>query len=181
MKMTPRNIIIFAIALIVGLYLGLQYPLFGAVMIVPLIIFVVVVLMRNKSGALADPSTMADALQFTAPPSKARIYIRRKGFVGGQQGMNVTIDDRLNSQIRSKYFLMAEVDPGTHKVAAQMASGTKSAETTIDVTVQAGECVLLDVKFDMGLLQGKPTFEDIREAIPARKMLSGCRLVLWKP
>ncbi len=180
MKMTPRNIVFFALALAIGLYLGVKYPLIGLLLLIPLMIYVVVVLMRNQSGAIADFAATASAMEFSAPADKACIYIMRKGFVGGQQGMNITIDNTLNSQIRSKYFLMAEVEPGKHNIIAQMASGTKSAATTIAVTVGPGECVLLDIKFDMGLLQGKPVFDEVREAPTAKGKLSGCKLVGWK-
>lgn len=180
MKMTPLNIGIFVVAIILGLFLGLQFPIFGLLLLIPLMIFVAIVFMRNKSGKMADKEANDEAHIMNVAPSKARIYIMRKSFVGGQQGMNITLNDHLNSQIRSKYFLMAEVDPGKHVVNAQMSSGSKSAAVSHDVEVTEGGLVLLDMKLNMGALQGKPDFTEIRDVAEARKLLSGCKLVLWK-
>ena len=180
MKMTPLNISIFVIALIGGLYLGFAYPLFAILLLIPVLGFVAIIFMRNKSGAAADASALNEALQFSAPANKSRIYVMRKGFVGGQQGMNITVDGTLESQIRSKYFLMAEVEPGKHSVKAKMSSGSESAARTHDVDVAAGECVLLDMKLNMGALQGTPDFTEERDAAQAKQMLSGCKLILWK-
>ncbi len=179
MKMTPLNIAIFAGAIIIGLFLGLQFSGF-AWLLIPLAIFVVVVLMRNKSGDKADPAETAEAMKMVPATGKARIYVMRKGFVAGQQGMNITIGDQFDSQIRSKYFLMAEVEPGTHKVTAQMSSGSKSAAVSHEVTLAEGEIALLDMKINMGALQGKPDFTEVRDAREANGMLTGLKLVKWK-
>lgn len=179
MKMTPLNIAIFAGAIIIGLFLGLQFSGFAWLLIL-LVIFVVVVLMRNKSGDKADPAETAEAMKMIPATGKARIYVMRKGFVAGQQGMNITIGDQFNSQIRSKYFLMAEVGPGAHEVTAQMSSGSKSAAVSHELNLAEGEIALLDMKINMGALQGKPDFTEIREAREANGMLTGLKLVKWK-
>lgn len=176
MKMTPLNIGIFVGAIIIGGFLGLQFSGF-AWLLVPLIIFVAVVLLRNKSG---DKAETAEAMKMTPTTGKARIYVMRKGFVAGQQGMNITIGSQLNSQIRSKYFLMAEVQPGVHEVTAQMSSGSKSAAISHELTLAEGEIALLDMKINMGALQGKPDFTEIRDAREANGMLTGLKLVKWK-
>ncbi|MEP3224535.1 MAG: hypothetical protein ABJO01_01060 [Parasphingorhabdus sp.] len=179
MKMTPANIALFVGAIIIGLILGLQFSGF-AWLIVPLIIFVAVILLRNKSGEKADAGETAEAMKMIPTNGKARIYVMRKGFVGGQQGMNITINGDLNSQIRSKYFLMAEVDAGDHEVTAQMSSGSKSAAVTHALTLAENETVLLDMKINMGALQGKPDFTEIRDAREANGMLTGLTLIKWK-
>ena len=180
MKMTPLNIGLFALAVLVGVVVGLQFPIIGLVLFIPAIIFVVLIFARNKSGAMAGPEETARALAMAVPPGKALLYVMRKGFVGGQQGMNITIDGTLDSQIRANYFLMAALDPGQHSVKAKMSSGTESAARTHELTLAAGDIVLLDMKLTMGLLQGAPDFTEVRDAVQARQMLNGCRLVLWK-
>ncbi|WP_108809973.1 hypothetical protein [Sphingorhabdus sp. Alg231-15] len=179
MKMTPQNIAIFVGALLIGGFLGFQYSGF-AWLLVPLIIFVVVILLRNKSGEKADSEETAEAMKMIPATGKARIYVMRKGFVTGQQGMNITIGNQWNSQIRSKYFLMAEVEPGAHEITAQMSSGSKSAAVSHEVTLAESEIALLDMKINMGALQGKPDFTEIRDAREANGMLSGLKLVRWK-
>jgi hypothetical protein len=180
MKMTPLNIGLFTLAIIFGLYVGLSYPLIGLLFLVPVVLLVVFILMRNKSGALASAEETTTALAMNVPAGKARIYVMRKGFVGGQQGMDITINGQLSSQIRTKYFLMAEVNPGAHHVTAKMTSGTESAARSHEVSVAAGDAVLLDMKLNMGLVQGTPDFTEVRDVSEAKQMLQGCRLVRWK-
>jgi hypothetical protein len=179
MKMNARNIILFTLAVLVGLYLGLRTPI-GLILILPLLGYVAFVFMRNQSGAKADPAALADAVRLQPAAGKARIYIMRKGFVGGQQGMNITVNGMLNSQIRSGYFLMAEVDPGEHGVEGHFSSQTRSSATTERVDVAAGECILLDAKFNMGAVQGKILFDQYRDPQEIRQKLDGLKLILWK-
>ena len=180
MNMTPRNIALFAGAIIIGLFLGLRYPMVGLLLFIPIVVVVAVILLRNKGGALASPTASAEARAFTAAPGKARIYVMRKGFVGGQQGMNVTIDDTFNSQIRTGYFLSAEVEPGEHTVYAQMASQTKSSAASETVTLAPGQAILLDAKLNVGALQGAVVFLTTDNAAEARAKLAKLKLVEWK-
>ena len=131
MKMTPLNIGLFTLAIVIGIYIGLSHPMIGLLLLIPVVVLVIFILMRNKSGALASAEESTDALAMNVLPGKARIYVMRKGFVGGQQGMDISIDGQLSSQIRTKYFLMAEVEPGVHRITAKMASilsGSTSSE-----------------------------------------------------
>jgi hypothetical protein len=180
MKMTPLNIGLFTLAIIFGLYVGLSYPLIGLLLLVPIVILVVFILMRNKSGARASADETADAIAMNVPVGKARIYVMRKGFVGGQQGMDISIDGQLSSQIRTKYFLMADVEPGVHHIKAKMTSGTESAVRSHEINLAAGDAILLDMKLNMGLVQGTPDFTEIRNVSEAKQSLQGCQLVRWK-
>lgn len=179
MKMNARNIILFALAVLVGIYLGLNTPI-GLILFLPLLGYVAFVFMRNQSGAKADPAETASAMRLEPAAGKARIYVMRKGFVGGQQGMNITVDGMLNSQIRSGYFLMAEVDPGEHSIAGHFSSQTKSSAVTETISVVAGECLLLDAKFNMGALQGKIIFDQYHSAQEIGDKLNGLKLIHWK-
>ncbi len=179
MKNSPRNIALLIGAIIVGLILGIQYPMLGLLLLIPVIGFVVFVLMRNKGGAEADEATAAQARHFTASEGMAAIYVMRKGFVAGQQGMNITIDGGMTSQFRTGRFVKAEVTAGEHSIEAQMASQTKGTAHTQTVTLAAGECVLLDAKINMGALQGSVEFLETRDAGEARGKLAGLKLVEW--
>lgn len=105
----------------------------------------------------------------------------RKGFVAGQQGMNITLDDAYSAQFRTGRFVKADVEPGEHTIFAQMASGSKGAGATQNVNVAAGECVLLDAKINMGALQGTVEFIESRGAGGARQKLTGLKLIEWSP
>lgn len=86
----------------------------------------------------------------------------------------------METQFRTGHFARAVVAPGEHTVTAQMASQTKGTAATHVVEVGAGEAVLLDMKIDMGMMQGKPAFIEIRNAGEARARLGSLKLVKWK-
>ena len=180
MNMTPRNIILFALAAIVGIVAGIAYPIIGLVLLVPALIFIAFILLRNRGASEADPATAEAARQFTAPPGMAAIYIMRHGFVGGQQGMNVTIDGALTSQFRTGRFVRAEVSPGPHTIAGRLAAQIGGTDKIHQVTLAPGECVLLDAKLDMGALQSRLVFLETRDTEEARRKLAKLKLVKWK-
>lgn len=180
MHMTSRNIILFVLAAVVGIAAGIAYPIIGLVLLVPMLIFIAFILLRNRGGKEADPATAEAARQFTAPADKAAIYIMRHGFVGGQQGMNVTIDGTLTSQFRTGRFVRAEVSPGPHAIAGRLAAQIGGTDKLHQVTLAPGECVLLDAKLDMGALQSKLVFLETRDPAEARAKLAKLKLVEWK-
>ena len=180
MKMTPINTGLFVLMIGLGVWIGLRYPVVGLVLLIPMALLVAIILLRNKSGTMATAEETADALAMKISSDKARLFIMRNGFVGGQQGMNITLNGQLESQIRSKYFLMVDLDPGTHDVKAKMASGSESAARNHKVNLSAGDVVVLDMKLNMGVLQGTPDFTEIVGVDQARQALAGCRLVHWK-
>lgn len=112
-----RNLIIIVVGVVVGLPLGFMYPIIGLLLLIPLVGYVAFIFLNNKGGAEADEATAKIARQFTASEGKAAIYIMRKGFVGGQQGLIITINDELSTQFRTGRFVKAEVEPGEHSVA----------------------------------------------------------------
>ncbi len=179
MHMTSRNIILFVLAAFVGIAAGLYYPIIGLILLPPVLIFLVFILLRNRGAKEADPAAAEAARQFTAPPGMAAIYVMRHGFVGGQQGMNVSIGG-LNSQFRTGRFVRAEVAPGTHEVRGRLAAQIGGTDKVHQVTLAPGECVLLDAKLDMGALQSKLVFLETRNPDEAREKLARLKLVEWK-
>lgn len=180
MNMTPRNIAILVGAGLIGLFIGIKFPVFSVFLLLPIFGYVAFILLRNNGAAVADPATTAAARRFESSADKAAIYVMRKGFVGGQQGMNVTIDGTLNSQFRTGHFVRAEVAPGEHTVTAQLSSQTKGTAMTHTVTLAPGECVLIDVKLNMGALQGSLEAFETRDPAEARGKIATLKLVEWK-
>ncbi|MCB2067979.1 MAG: hypothetical protein KDE15_15220 [Erythrobacter sp.] len=180
MNMTPRNVILLVLAVVVGMVAGLAFPLLGLVLLLPLMGYVIYILAANKGATEADPAAAEAARQFTAGPGKAAIYVMRKGFMGGQQGMNVVIDGGLKSQFRTGRFVKAEVDPGSHTVYARMNAQTEGTAVNHGLTLAEGECVLLDAKLEVGALQGKLVFLETRDPGEARGKLAGLKLVDWQ-
>jgi hypothetical protein len=184
MKISTRNIILIIILLpvgyIIGGWVGSSMPLLGLLFLLGLIGFVVWVLMGNKQGATASPEALRDALTMRAPEGKARIYVLRTGFVGGMQGMNITLSSGHGGQIRSNFFLMAEVDPGTYDVTAQMNRQSSKHAKVEQVTLAAGESVLLDLGMEVGMMQSTPYFTVERNMVTARNRIQQAKLVEWK-
>jgi len=179
MRMTPRNIVIMAIAMVLGIYLGTRFQMIGMVALIGALGFVLFVLLGNKQGTRADPAMLADALAIKPTPGMARIYVMRKGFMAAMQGMNITVDDQFSGQIRSGYFMMAEVTPGEHHLTAKFSKQTASTLQKHTVELQAGDVALFNMSFDMGLMQGIIQFEELRDKLQISRMLPGMKMVGW--
>jgi hypothetical protein len=67
---------------------------------------------------MADPAADQAAKAFTVAPGRSRIYVYRNEAFGGAVTMNVLLDDRNMGQTVAKTYLVADVDPGTHKVVS---------------------------------------------------------------
>lgn len=158
----------------IGGYVLILFPL----LLIGIIVLVIYSLSGNKGGPRADPAAEADALALRPSPGKGRIYVVRRGFAAALQGMNVAIDDRLKGQIRSGYFLMAEVEPGPHSVAVRMARGGKSTEAALDVEVAEGRNAVIHVLFEMGAITGSSKMTPIEEA-KAAETLAGAKMMTW--
>ena len=176
------------VAAIVGAFLGpalaqslstgamLTFSIITLVAIVGLIIWS---LSSNKSGKKADTATLADARAMRAPEGKARIYVTRRGFVAALQGMNVTLDETANGQIKSGQMLMADVAPGTHRLHAAMAKGLMANAGTIEIEVGAGDVVVIDAMFEMSALKGDAKLTRL-DGAKARENVHATKLILWE-
>ncbi|MFC4255076.1 DUF2846 domain-containing protein [Altererythrobacter xixiisoli] len=180
MSMTPRNIAILILAIIIGLYLGFAYPLVGLICLVGGLGFAAFVVLRNNQGSKVDDATRASAMTMIPSEGRARLYFARRGFMGGAQGMNISIDGDFEGQIRSGYFMMAEVAPGTHNLSAKFNAQTEGSRVDHVVTVEAGESVLFEMSFDMGALQGKIRFDEQRDKRTAAEQIGGRKMVAWR-
>jgi hypothetical protein len=139
--------------------------------------FVVYSLSGNRGGAAASGEELANARAFALAEGKGRIYVIRRGFVAALQGMNVEIDNVASGQIKSKQFLMAELDPGTYRVSAQMARAAK-ARNEMEIELRAGEAVAIQVFVEMGAMAGKAVFERI-EAPVAKAQVATMKMLRW--
>jgi len=152
---------------------------FSAVTLVAIIGLIIWSLSSNKSGKKADTATLADARTMRAPQGKARIYVTRRGFVAALQGMNVTLDETARGQIKSGQMLMADVEPGTHRLHAAMAKGLMANAGTIELEVGPGEVVVIDAMFEMSALKGDAKLARL-EGAKARENVGATKLILWE-
>jgi len=178
--MTPRNIAILILAVLIGLYLGFAYPLIGLLCLVGGLGFAAYVIFSNKQGTKVDDATRASAMAMVPSEGRARIYFARRGFMGGAQGMNISIGNDYEGQIRSGYFMMAEVAPGTHDLSAKFNAQTEGSRVNHVVSVEAGESVLCEMGFDMGALQGKIRFDELRDKRAIVEQLGNRKMVAWR-
>ena len=179
--------IIFAAA-IVGAFLGpslasvlsLETMLILAVVLIGgIIIFCIWALSSNKSGKKADTAALAEARAMRTPEGKGRIYITRRGFVAALQGMNVTLDGTATGQIKSGQMLMADVEPGTHRIQVGTAKAKLANAAEMDVEIGAGGVVVIDAMIEMGALKGSVKLTRL-DAAKARENVNATALILWE-
>lgn len=179
--------IIFAAA-IVGAFLGpslgsligetalfILAPLF----LIGVIVFCIWALSSNKSGRKADTATLAEARAMRAPDGKGRIYVTRRGFVAALQGMDVTLDGTAKGQIKSGQMLMADVEPGTHRLQIGTAKAKLAHAAEMDIEVGAGGVVVIDAMIEMGALKGSVKLTRL-DAAKARENVNATALILWE-
>jgi hypothetical protein len=176
------------VAAIVGAFLGpalAQSLSTGAMMTFSIVTLVAIVglivwsLSSNKSGKKADTAALADARAMRAPEGKARIYVTRRGFVAALQGMNVTLDETARGQIKSGQMLMADVEPGTHRLHAAMAKGIMANAGAMEIAVAAGEVAVIDAMFEMSALKGDAKLTRL-DGAKARENVEATKLILWE-
>lgn len=176
------------VAAIVGAFLGpalAQSLSTGAMMTFSIVTLVAIVglivwsLSSNKSGKKADTAALADARAMRAPEGKARIYVTRRGFVAALQGMNVTLDETARGQIKSGQMLMADVEPGTHRLHAAMAKGIMANAGAMEIVVAAGEVAVIDAMFEMSALKGDAKLTRL-DGAKARENVDATKLMLWE-
>ena len=176
------------VAAIVGAFLGpaLAQSLstgamltFSVVTLIAIVGLIVWSLSSNKSGRKADTAALADARTMRAPDGKARIYVTRRGFVAALQGMNVTLDETGKGQIKSGQMLMADVEPGTHRLHAAMAKGIMANAGAMEIAVAAGEVAVIDAMFEMSALKGDAKLTRL-DGAKARENVNATKLILWE-
>jgi len=166
-----------------GPMLGRAMGGFGAILMALFFVgavgYIVYLLAGNKVGKAASPAALADARALKAPPGQARIYVVRRGFMGGLAGMKVSVDGVAAGQIRMNQFVMAEVAPGTYTVETAMArNGAKPSNSTSSVTVGAGEVAVIRVMLEVHSLHATTVQERLSmAAAPAE--IGTAKLVQW--
>lgn len=150
-------------------------PLF----LIGVVAFCIWALSSNKSGKKADTTALAEARAMRAPDGKGRIYITRRGFVAALQGMNVTLDGIASGQIKSGQMLMADVEPGAHRLQVGTAKAKLANAAEMDIDVGAGGVVVIDAMIEMGALKGSVKLTRL-DSVKARENVQATKLILWE-
>lgn len=189
--MKPDNtkwIVLTVIAAVIGAVLG---PMLGqslsggtaalifGLILVAVIAFVIWSLSGNKVGKPASATALADARALTPASGTARIYVVRRGFMGGMAGMKVTIEDVATGQIRMNQFVMAEVPPGTYTIETAMArNGMKPSNSQSTVTLGSGEIAVILVMLQMEATHAR-TVQQRVSGSEGRNEIARAKMVLW--
>lgn len=180
-------IIVIFLAAFIGAFMGpsllgdMSVGVIGLLMVVVfggIIVLIVWSLSGNRGGRAASSEELSDARAMRPAEGKGRIYVIRRGFVAALQGMNVDIEGVASGQIKSKQFLMVEVDPGTYRLNAKMARGGKSTRSEMDLEVRSGEPVVIQAFVEMGALAASTKLEPV-EAGVAKAQLAEMKMVHW--
>lgn len=189
--MKPNNtkwIVLAVVAAVVGAFLGpimmeslsggMAIVVFG-LLFVGIIAFLIWSLSANKIGKPASAAALANARLLAATPGTARIYVVRRGFMGGMAGMKVTIDGVATGQIRMNQFVMAEVSPGTYAVETAMArDGVKPSRSESSLTLQSGEIAVILVRLQMEAMHATTDQQRILGS-EAKGEIASAKMVKW--
>ncbi|MGH6613659.1 hypothetical protein [Sphingomonas sp.] len=181
-------IILTCIAAFIGVFVGpvlvrsLPDGVGGSLMIAILVAvvgYIVYLLAGNKVGKAADAATLKDARLLIPAPGKARIYVVRRGFMGGLAGMKVSIAGVASGQIRMNQFVMAEVTPGTYTVETAMArNGMKPSNSESSVTVADGDAVVVQVILEVRATHAVTVQKQLSPG-QARSEIASTKMVQW--
>jgi hypothetical protein len=111
----------------------------------------------NRKETRVEGSTRQAALNASAPPGQALLFIYREGFVGKAVGWNVTLDGATLAQLKSPRFTCTAIRPGRHTLAVNLGlkgfAGTQNTPSLTSVEAQAGEVLVYAVRSKMGALK----------------------------
>lgn len=155
----PRNLVLYGLAALAGLVLyGVLRALLGfeIVMLLSLIVLGVVGvivyrnLQTNRKIADATPAERSAALAFTPEPGKAALYILRNQFVGRAVGVNIEVDGKQITQLKSPRFMRLTLNPGPHRIVAYMGTPDKKkpGEAVLEGNAQPGEVLILKTEIE---------------------------------
>ena len=155
----PRNLIVYGLAALAGIVLfSVLRSVLGPdiVMLLSLVALVVVGvivfrnLKTNRKIADATPEARAAALAFTPEPGKAALYILRNQFVGRAVGINIEVDGKQITQVKSPRFMRLTLKPGPHRIVAYMGTPDqkKPGEAVLEGHAQPGELLILKTEIE---------------------------------
>ena len=151
----------------------------AALMLVAVGGYLVYILAGNKVGRTAPPALVADARSFAPAPGTARLYVVRRGFMGGMAGMKVAIPGVAAGQIRMNQFVMAELPPGTYTLDTAMArNGLKSSHAAGTYTLAAGEVMVVRTMLEMRATHAL-TVQQPLDPAEAQNEIMSAKMVQW--
>ena len=109
---------------------------------------------------MADPAADHAAKAFTVAPGKSRIYVYRNENIGGAVTMNVLLDDHNMGQTVAKTYLVADVEPGKHKIVS-----IAENQDLLELTTLAGRIYYVWQEVKMGFMYARNQLQLVEEAV----------------
>jgi hypothetical protein len=148
------------VSVLFGLLLGPSFiTTFTGTMLGIFTFYILANLAGNRKIAVATDAERIQALKFEAPADKALLYIYREGFVGMAAGLNITVDGKDVTQLKSPRFTYVTLAPGAHTVTAAFGglAGPQNKPATLEFPVEAGGIIAVRVTLAMGLMRNSIT------------------------
>lgn len=111
-------------------------------------------LRTNRKVPDATPEARQRALSFAAEPGQAALYLLRTQFVGKAVGMNISLDGREVTQLKSPRFTRIDLAPGGYTISASFAAQPKSVGA-LEISAGAGDVIVVRCEVEpqmMGVL-----------------------------
>jgi hypothetical protein len=136
---------------------------------------------RNRRMPLATDARKAELLGFPRRDECGWVVVMRdKATVAGALGFDVSIDDRLVTQLMPKRFTMVALPAGTHWLFADVAGAPGgSPAAPIEVTVAPGAVSIFAIRATMRLTRTSLRLEPVTDTPASRAALA--RLALTEP
>ena len=184
-KITITTALAAVAVFIVFLFVGFSIGAGGSLLLVILALAAIVALIifflsGNKKEVAVSDVALADARQMRAPSGMARLYIVRRGFVGGQQGMDIAIDTTHNGQIKSGRALVADLPPGQHTLTARMARGGDQSETSLVLDLATDSVAVVHATTTMGASTASVRLSVMNDMNAAKGELDKARFLIWQ-
>jgi hypothetical protein len=136
-------------------------------------------LSSNRKVAKADPAVRQAAIDFMAPaPGAAALYVIREGFIGMAVGMDVEIDGRVMTQLKSPRFTRMDMAAGRHVFKAHFTASKEPA--VLDLDLAPGEIAAVRLSFSTQAVGSKVQAERI-DAASIRTKLPGIQMAALAP
>ncbi len=103
------------------------------------------------SVSRASDASDVEAKRFSPVAGKANIYVVRPSIVGGRYLWDIEIDGKRAGPISEHSYLLLEVDPGQHELAAI----TGENRHALKVSANVGESVVVEVVSRMGWVESR--------------------------
>ena len=128
---------------------------------------------KVREGSSGDRE---EAITQPARPGLAVIYVRREGFVARFVGINVALDDVVQTQLKSGRFVRLDVPPGNHTLTGYSTGFKAPLQGPASITLAEGEKVSYSLSLQHGVASGNVQL--VRDAeVPVTK-LRGLSLVM---